>query len=224
MTRILGPNNLVLGSSASNQPQPRNSMRETLVLVPHLESAFLSTAALSTRLWPGVLHSIIPQVWAKADLSLRVEVAGCFVGINACGPGRHLPSLAGHCWRQFSSPQHSHCCYNAHIHLNWLQREGEKPHTGNNKCKFPSVLRTLLQKSPQAQNEHAEKFLFFLKTLWYGQGQRSLLFLSLSHQGSLSRSVLSPLSTPCPDSITRPSWNSDIAGSTTKQPGPGERE
>lgn len=80
MTRTLRPNNLVLGSSASNQPQPRNSTRDTSVLVPFLESPFLSTAALSTRLWPGVLHSTTPQAWAKADLSLRGECGGVLWG------------------------------------------------------------------------------------------------------------------------------------------------
>lgn len=83
ITRILGPKNL--GSAASNQPQPRNSMRETLLLVPHLKNLFLSTAALSTRLWPGLLHSVTPQVWAKADLSLRVEW-GVFCGDKCLWP------------------------------------------------------------------------------------------------------------------------------------------
>lgn len=113
--------------------QPRYSRREFKYLV--WKVSFLRIAAMSTRLCPGVFHSPTPWVWAKANLSLRMEW-GCglrrevtMAKETAPQPGRAL--RAG----ESSLPCSIHfAAIIAHIYLKWLQiqRERKKKHTVNN--------------------------------------------------------------------------------------------
>lgn len=153
------------------------------------------------------------------------RVWGCFVGINACGQGKHLPSLAGHCWRELSSPQHSYCCYNAHIHLNWLQREGEKTRTVNNNsvnCHQWSeqYYRSLLNH----RMNMLRNFFFSLKPCVVGRdGSPICSCPSLIWEASAGLSFLPSAPHVLAAEPDHPEILTLLNLSAMKQPGPGER-
>lgn len=132
---------------------------------------------------------------------------------SAHGQTKQLLSLAGHCMLESALFPAAFTLLLLHTHPSEVapNTKGRKKKTQpvNNNINCHQWSEQCCKSLLNHRMSMLRKFPFSLKPC-YRQGQRSCMFLSLLHQGSLGRSVPSPFSTPYPDSITRPSRNTDI--------------